>query len=180
MSTRRVAGRTSPPRPRNGQTLVEFALVLPIFLVMFFGLIDVGRLVYMNSTLSQAAREGARLAAVEASWIGKSATWPSCGQPGGPVCPTDADELRDHVVAAANRMVKPFGTVTTGAVSLRCDPVGSPPSGNWADARATCVGSQIGEIVSVRVQLTFTPITPIAGSVIGSVTTSGFATMVIN
>jgi hypothetical protein len=160
--------------------MVEFALVLPIFFVMFFGLIDVGRLVYMSSTLSQAAREGARLAAVEASWIGQGGTWPSCGQPGGPVCPTDADQLRDDVAAAANRMLKPFGSVTTASVYLRCDPQDSPPTGNWADARATCVGSQIGQIVSVRVQLTFTPITPIASGVVGPVTTSGFATMVIN
>ena len=164
----------------RGQTLAEFALVLPIFFVMFFGLIDVGRLVYMNSTLSQAAREGARLAAVEAYWIGQSGTWPSCGQPGGPVCPASADELRDHVVVAANRMLRPFGNVTAATVFVRCDPQDSPPSGNWADARATCVGSQIGEIVSVRVQLTFTPITPIASGVVGPVTTSGFATMVIN
>ncbi len=48
---------------RTGQTLVEFALVLPVFLVVLFGLLDVGRYVYMNSVLSQAAREGARLGA---------------------------------------------------------------------------------------------------------------------
>ena len=44
----------------QARRLVEFALVLPVFLLMLFGLIDVGRYVYMNSVLSQAAREGAR------------------------------------------------------------------------------------------------------------------------
>jgi hypothetical protein len=34
--------------------------------------------------------------------------------------------------------------------------------------------------VSVRVLLTFTPITPLIGQLIGTVTTSGSATMVIN
>ena len=43
-----------------GQALVEFALVLPIFLLLLFGLIDVGRLVYTWNALNQAAREGAR------------------------------------------------------------------------------------------------------------------------
>ena len=62
------------------QALVEFALVLPIFLVMLFGIIDLGRYVYMNSTLSQAARESARVAAVEAYWMGKTA--PACGTVG--------------------------------------------------------------------------------------------------
>ncbi len=63
----------SLPRRRgaeDGQALVEFALVIPVFLFILFGLLDVGRLVYTNSTLSQAAREGARLAAAEAGWIG--------------------------------------------------------------------------------------------------------------
>ena len=47
-------------RPRSrGQSLVEFALVIPIFLLLLFGLIDGGRLVYQHSVLSQAAREGA-------------------------------------------------------------------------------------------------------------------------
>ena len=65
-----VVGR----RRRRGQSLVEFALVLPIFLLVLFGLIDVGRYVYMNTMLSQAAREGARVASVEASWIGSTPT----------------------------------------------------------------------------------------------------------
>ena len=57
-----------------GQSLVEFALVIPVFLLILFGLLDAGRYVYMNSVLSQAAREGARVAAAEARWIGKTTT----------------------------------------------------------------------------------------------------------
>ena len=55
---------------QEGQGLVELAMVLPVFMLAVFGLFDVGRLVYVNSTLSQAAREGARVAATEAGWIG--------------------------------------------------------------------------------------------------------------
>ena len=39
-------GLTGPhrgPRRSGGQTLVEFALVLPIFLLLLFGLLDAGR-----------------------------------------------------------------------------------------------------------------------------------------
>ena len=54
----------------SGQALVEFALVIPIFLLLLFGLIDGGRYVYMSNVLSQAAREAARVGAAEASWIG--------------------------------------------------------------------------------------------------------------
>lgn len=61
---------------QRGQSLVEFALVLPIFVLLLFGVVDAGRLVYTNAALSQAAREGARLAAAEAAWIGLSG--PGC------------------------------------------------------------------------------------------------------
>ncbi len=70
----------------HGQALVEFALVIPIFLFMLFGAIDVGRFVYLSSTLSQAAREGARLGSVEASYRGS--TDAACGTAGGPDMPS--------------------------------------------------------------------------------------------
>jgi Flp pilus assembly protein TadG len=48
----------------RGQSLVEFALVLPIFLVVVLGIFDLGRAVFAYNTLTNAAREGARLAIV--------------------------------------------------------------------------------------------------------------------
>ena len=104
MTDRRGDGRRRQP---NGQSMVEFALVLPVFLLIVFGLIDAGRLVFMNSTLSQASREAARTASVEAYWVGR--TDPSCGTFGGPVCPADTATLKAHMTAAANQMMAPFG-----------------------------------------------------------------------
>jgi Flp pilus assembly protein TadG len=52
---------------QNGQSLVEFALVIPIFLLLLFGLIDLGRLVYINNAISEGAREGTRWGSVQAS-----------------------------------------------------------------------------------------------------------------
>ena len=52
-------------RPHSrGQALVEFALVIPIFLFMLVALFDVGRGVFSYNTLTNAAREGARMAIV--------------------------------------------------------------------------------------------------------------------
>lgn len=45
---------------------MEFAVAIPIFLLLVFGLIDLGRLVYVNNAIAQAAREGARWGAVQA------------------------------------------------------------------------------------------------------------------
>lgn len=54
------------PQSRNerGQTLVEFVLIMPMVLMFCFMVFDVGRAVYYNSVLKNAAREGARYGAV--------------------------------------------------------------------------------------------------------------------
>lgn len=50
----------------RGQSLVEFALALPILLLLIFGLVDLGRAVYINNALAEAARDGARYGSVQA------------------------------------------------------------------------------------------------------------------
>ena len=50
---------------RRGQTLVEFALILPIFLLMMLGILDLGRAVYAYHTINNAAREAVRVAIVD-------------------------------------------------------------------------------------------------------------------
>ena len=172
-TTRRTATRG---RPRyQGQTLVEFALVLPIFLLLVFAVIDGGRYIFLSSTLSNAAREGARLGSVEAWWKGSSDA--SCGTAGGPVCPANATVLINHITAAANRQMAPFGSVDN--VYIRCDAAGNaPPTGNWTTK--TCTGNSPGGTISVRVNYTWNAITPLVASIMGSITTSGSATVSIN
>ena len=53
-------GRGSDHR-RRGQSLVEFTLVLPLFLLLVAGMVDFGMALYSNMTVLNAAREGARL-----------------------------------------------------------------------------------------------------------------------
>jgi Flp pilus assembly protein TadG len=55
-----------PHRP-NGTAVVEFALVLPLLLLLVFGTINFGALMYDQSVITNAAREGARWAAVHSS-----------------------------------------------------------------------------------------------------------------
>src|SRR5687768_15403499 len=50
---------------RRGQSMVEFALILPVFVLILVGLFDVGRAVYAFNTVNNAAREGARWAIVD-------------------------------------------------------------------------------------------------------------------
>ena len=48
----------------DGQSMVEFALILPIFLLILCGIIDFGWLFYNQLSLNYACREGARYAVV--------------------------------------------------------------------------------------------------------------------
>lgn len=52
---------------KKGQATVEFALVLPILLLLMFGIIDFGRVLNEYLVVTAAAREGARSAAVLSS-----------------------------------------------------------------------------------------------------------------
>ncbi|MGI8927504.1 MAG: TadE/TadG family type IV pilus assembly protein [Tepidiformaceae bacterium] len=48
-----------------GQALAEFAIILPIMLLLLFGLVDFGRGFYSWLVVTNAAREGARVGAVQ-------------------------------------------------------------------------------------------------------------------
>jgi Flp pilus assembly protein TadG len=54
-------------KSERGQSMVEFALVLPILLLLLCGIIDFGWLYYNQVMLSNAAREGARYAVIHYS-----------------------------------------------------------------------------------------------------------------
>jgi Flp pilus assembly protein TadG len=51
----------------KGQALAEFALLVPIFLILLFAIVDFGMGFYSWITVTNAAREGARLGSVQAS-----------------------------------------------------------------------------------------------------------------
>jgi Flp pilus assembly protein TadG len=87
--------RRARPRPvaDRGAAAVEFALVLPLLLILIFGIIDFGRMLNAQITLTEAAREGAR-----ASVLG-----------------TDPKTRVDSLTAG-------LGTVTTTPVSCPANP----------------------------------------------------------
>ena len=53
-------------RSERGQSLVEFALTLPMLLVVMFMVTEFGRALYQYNILAQATREGARVGVVSA------------------------------------------------------------------------------------------------------------------
>jgi Flp pilus assembly protein TadG len=81
----------------RGAAAVEFALVLPVLLMLVGGTIDFGRLYYQQIVLSNAARDGARLAAM-------GSTYPTA-------------TIKNRVVAAAAPLSVNIAGVTVPACS---------------------------------------------------------------
>jgi Flp pilus assembly protein TadG len=58
---------TASWRDERGAAAVEFALILPVIILLLFGIIEFGRAWNVKQVLTDAAREGARVAAVNNS-----------------------------------------------------------------------------------------------------------------
>jgi Flp pilus assembly protein TadG len=54
-------------RKQKGQALVEFALILPLLLLVFFGIIEFSLLIFNRAVITNASREGARAGIVSQS-----------------------------------------------------------------------------------------------------------------
>jgi Flp pilus assembly protein TadG len=60
----RSFGRARGRRRAGGQSLVEFALVFPIIILLVMAFAEIGRAVFAYNIIANAARQGARVAAV--------------------------------------------------------------------------------------------------------------------
>ncbi len=99
----------------RGAAAVEFALVLPFLLVIVLGIVDFGRMLNMQITLTQAAREGVRVAALggtqsEAETRARDALYPVTGA--NPVltlaCPATVTPTSDAEIT----ITRPFDYIT--------------------------------------------------------------------
>lgn len=129
----------------RGQGLVEFALLLPVLLLILFGLFDFGRAIFAYNTVSNAAREGARIAIVDQTLVGgvpAAATEAANQATALGLDPSDEDDVRVQYLM----------------------PEASPST--------PCPSRGLGCIAEVRVQYQFQAITPVIGSLIGPITLS--------
>ena len=103
--------------PDRGAAAVEFALLLPVLLLLVFGIIDLGRALNAQITLTQAAREGARLAALsEANVVSRTQT-AATGLSGVTVtvtaCPSGGEGTSDATVQVSYpfTFITPLGAI---------------------------------------------------------------------
>jgi Flp pilus assembly protein TadG len=135
------------PRRGQGQSLVEFALVLPILMIVLLFAVDFGRAFYSWVILQNAARIGANFAALNPEG------WEGTGDP----------VLQAQYAALVS---KDWGT-------LGCDPPTVPV---FTDAAAdTSIAGQtpdtaydVGDTVRVTLTCPFRPATPVISGILGS------------
>jgi Flp pilus assembly protein TadG len=157
-----MSTRSGPPaqgaRAGGGQSLVEFALAFPVFILIVFGLVDVGRLVYTYNTLSNAARDGARVAAVN-----------QIDYPAGTSCNED---MPIENLAAPHWAIKPCAVAAAVSIGVTTADVTvsyGTPSGTTLSCSPTL---NVGCIATVTVSHTWSPITPLVGQVLGAINLS--------
>lgn len=157
-------------RPRQrGQALVEFAFVFPIIAMLAFAFIDIGRAVFNYNTLTNAARQAARVAIVN-QVDPAAAPWNcSANKPVQSALAPDWTFRGCAVAAGAALGVEPADV--TYAFS-------EPFSGSGLDCD-DAVGLDVGCIVTITVVNDYIAITPIAGSLIGPMTMTATSAMPI-
>lgn len=140
-SARRALRHHFETRSR-GQSLVEFALVLPLFLMFVAAALDLSRVFYANITLNNAAREGAMYAAQEPDlYVENAACDPATNNV---VCRVQF-ESRDSMISVA-----------ATDIDMTCSVSGCP--------------GQAGSLVTVEVRGSFNLVTPLLSAVFGGQT----------
>jgi len=120
----------------RGQALVEFALVLPIFLMLLMAVFDLGRAIYMYNGVAQAARELARVTSVYA------------GTPLGSTPETAA------VLATQKALIPSLGDPTFACVDI-----------DGSSITKTCVAGMQVKVVIVAPYQPVTPILSMVGNI---------------
>jgi hypothetical protein len=146
----------------RGQSLLEFALVVPLLLLIFSGAADLGRAFYNYVALENSVKEGSLY----------GARFPLCGNPSA-LC-LDPNTVSWHVQHETRNKTgaTTFASLVTPTVNECQDPAGV------TRAVKECVA---GDTYVVRASLSFTPVTPIIGTIVGNITfTSESKAIVIN
>jgi TadE-like protein len=185
--------RRSRTRSR-GQGLVEFALVLPVFMVILIGMVDLGRAIWANNSVANAAREAARFASVHGGSC-EDLTGSVCSSsnycPVGPrdtltavptasaSCPYPSNSKQTIYDTARGYVVGGGASVTVTACYFSVDPAHAASSCSGDTDQTTWGTNKRGNAVTVVVS-TSVPMT--LGALLGrsTITVSATSTMLIN
>ena len=169
---------------RPGQSLVEFALTLLVFMVVTLGLLDGLRVVFYFSQIQEAAREGARWGAVQvARTVNGTTPWGTFNDTGNypeAYCNngTCGDVIVSQSLGVDNRKLSNGNSTIIGAVGQALTAVDLSDTSATTVQIATTIPLTATEDQQTNDQITNNPVTvtvtypfkPILGLVFGGVT----------
>jgi Flp pilus assembly protein TadG len=154
----------------RGQALAEAAIVAPLFFAILFGIIDLGRVVWANDVVANAAREAARYASVNAGTVGINLE-------------LTAEATKDQIRERAEQFVVAGGMNTRVTVCFSAVHVSTGQQGCTGDTDEDIGGQPAayarGNLVTVTV---WSDVPIFASAVIGGtpITVRGESTVLIN
>jgi Flp pilus assembly protein TadG len=123
-------------KDRRGTTdLVEFSLVLPMFLLLMFALIDLGRYYWIRETVENAIRQAGRYAVTGQSIAGKTRV--------------------QSITQVAQNSMAGLSSLNTTTITVSSSPVGQSPTGGTSG-----FAGYGGENVTINIQTALGFFTP--------------------
>lgn len=158
------------PKPnewsQRSQAIVEFSLVAPVFLLILFVAVDIGRLLYAYTAISSAARDGARTASLQVSLysdcniikqvelVGQG--FPVVMDPNSLVGNSDPNNPSGALQPTTPPSNVGYAYIWPAVATA------DPPDANCNSSSPRSI-SQTVKHVAVEVQYHFTPLTPLGG-----------------
>ena len=160
--------KTNRWRARAGQSLVEMAMVLPVLAFLTFGLLDFGRAYYFQVSVTNAAREGARVGILN---IYTGPQNPTCSISNSyATCPVQTDA--NIVTAASKELV--YSGIAPQSITI-CPPhdstgstAGCPDGSNRVDKWLSGDPANQNYYVTVNVKYDFRLFTPLMQQLVGN------------
>jgi len=162
--------KTNRWRGRAGQSLVEMGMVLPVLTFLTFGLVDFGRAYYFQVSVTNSAREGARVAILN---IYTGPMNPACSAATNPpyqACPVQTD---NNIITAVDNELA-YSAIQPTSITI-CPPhdstgstAGCPDTSNRVDKWNSGLASNQNYYITVNVKYDFQLFTPLMQQLVGN------------
>ena len=166
--------RWIPIRKDNrGIAAIEFAFIVPVFLILLMGTVDMAQMLLACYRLDQAVAAGSQYAVINSSSVNSTGGATLASNIATIVANANGSASANNTVVVNNGPTVTItnGHSTSGGTATNADscycPSGSPPSWTWGSS-STCSsscsgGDQSGKYITVTANAAYTPILTIYG-----------------
>jgi Flp pilus assembly protein TadG len=155
-------------RSSDGVAAIEFAIIVPVFLVIFVGAVDLGRVLYTAYQLDSAVAAGAEYVAVNPTMVNSTNGATLASAVATVVENANGSGWANNGIVVNNgpSVAVQGGNATNGGTASNADqcycPTGTPPNWSWGTA-VTCGsacpnGGSAGKFVTITASVTYSPL----------------------